>query len=190
MPLRLFLHFSLSVSSISRDTRVFQRTKEQARIWWMRGLETRDCNFPQNTVRKILKAKQGIKKQDGALLVSIGPLLLPEKLPKSLSIITSLLPADRTQQTKERSLLTHTCIASPGSGSLLPWTKKPWNVSPMVSCLARQTPPVKPWLGDSGGVVNVIERWSAALDVQIDAGVLINARTHTPRLVEAWQLCW
>lgn len=54
----------------------------------------------------------------------------------------------------------------------------------MVTRLARQTPPVKPWLEDNN-IVNVIERQSAMLDVQIDAGLLINAKAHPPRLVEA-----
>lgn len=44
---------------------------------------------------------------------------------------------------------------------------------------------IKLWLRDNLATVNVMECRPAALDPQIDAGVLINARAHPHRLVEA-----
>lgn len=44
--------------------------------------------------------------------------------------------------------------------------------------------------GRGGGGVGVMECRPGAVKLQIDAGLLINARAHPPRLVEAWQLYW
>lgn len=59
-------------------------------------------------------------------------------------------------------------------------------------CLAQQQKHYSSrlWLRDNRDTVNVMECRPAALDQQIDAVVLMNARVHPPRLVEAWQLYW
>lgn len=44
--------------------------------------------------------------------------------------------------------------------------------------------------GRGHGSVGVMKCRPGAVKLQIDAGVLINARAHPPRLAEAWQFYW